>query len=152
MQCTLCLLSPRFWINQSFFLQKIKFFRHFKKISIWVWVIIWAETNLGSRHYASAVRAPHYNKISLGQGNDNTDVVFDTNTTERSSKDIQSTNVNLFECNLINFFNGSPSWNRQHYGQTIHPTESFISLILFKKKLYCNMSRIFFDLRGHEVC
>ena len=64
---------------------------------------------LESRNYASAVRASHHNKISLGQGNDNTDVVFDTNTTERSSKDIQPTNVNLFECNLINIFNGSSS-------------------------------------------
>ena len=59
--------------------------------------MIWAENNLECRHYASVVRAPHHNKISLGQGNDNTNVVFDTNTTERSSKDIQPNNVNLSE-------------------------------------------------------
>ena len=66
----------RFCIKQSFFL-------------------LLAEKNLESKHYASVVRAHHHNKISLGQGNDNTDVVFDTNRTERSSKDIQPTNVNL---------------------------------------------------------
>ena len=59
--------------------------------------LLLAEKNLESKHYASVVRAHHHNKISLGQGNDNTDVVFDTNRTERSSKDIQPTNVNLSE-------------------------------------------------------
>ena len=34
--------------------------------------------------------------------------------------------------NLINIFYGSPSWNRQHHSQNIHPTESFISMTLFK--------------------
>ena len=33
---------------------------------------------------------------------------------------------------LINIFNGCFSRNRQHHGQTIHPTESFISITLFK--------------------
>ena len=101
-----------FALTRHFFFKKLSFsaISKFKKASIiWVLVTILAENNLESRHYASAVRAPHHNKISLGQGNDNTDVVFDTNTTERSSKDIQPTNVNLFECNLINIFNGSSS-------------------------------------------
>ena len=33
---------------------------------------------------------------------------------------------------LINIFIGGPSWNRQHHGQTIHPTENLISMNLFK--------------------
>ena len=68
----------RFCIKQSFFL-------------------LLAEKNLESKYYVSVVRAHHHNKIILGQGNDNTDVVFDTNRTERSSKNIEPTNVNLSE-------------------------------------------------------
>ena len=37
-----------------------------------------------------------------------------------------------FFADLINIFTGSPSWNRQHHGQTIHPTEKLISMNLFK--------------------
>ena len=33
---------------------------------------------------------------------------------------------------LINIFTGSQSWNRQHQGQTIYPTEELISMNLFK--------------------
>ena len=33
---------------------------------------------------------------------------------------------------LINIFTRSSFWNRQHYGQTIHPTEKLISMNLFK--------------------
>ena len=33
---------------------------------------------------------------------------------------------------LINIFTGSQSWNIQHHGQTIHPTEKLISMNLFK--------------------
>ena len=42
--------------------------------------------------------------------------------------------ITLFpnKCNLINIFIGSPSWNSQNHGQTIHPTEKFISMNLFK--------------------
>lgn len=42
-------------INQPFFLQKTKIFKHFKRICISVWVVIWAITNLESRHLASVV-------------------------------------------------------------------------------------------------
>ena len=34
--------------------------------------------------------------------------------------------------NLINIFTGSWCWNRHHHGQTIHPTEKFISMNLFE--------------------
>ena len=33
---------------------------------------------------------------------------------------------------LINIFTGSSFRNRQHHGQTIHPTEKLISMNLFK--------------------
>ena len=33
---------------------------------------------------------------------------------------------------LINIFSGSPCCKRQHHGKTIHPTENFISMNLFK--------------------
>ena len=33
---------------------------------------------------------------------------------------------------LINIFTGSWCWNRQHHGQTIHPTEKFYLLNFFK--------------------
>ena len=32
---------------------------------------------------------------------------------------------------LINIFTGSLGWNRQHHGQTIHPTKKLISMNLF---------------------
>ena len=32
--------------------------------------------------------------------------------------------------NLINIFSGSSGWNRQHHGQTIHPTEKFKILLV----------------------
>ena len=36
---------------------------------------------------------------------------------------------------LVNIFTGSQSWNRQHYDQTIHPTEKLTSMNLFK--IFC---------------
>jgi hypothetical protein len=33
---------------------------------------------------------------------------------------------------LINIFSRSQSWNRQHHGQTVNPTEKLISINLFK--------------------
>ena len=49
---------------------------------------------------------------------------------------------------LINIFNGSPSGNRQHHRQAIHPTESFFSMTLFKI-LYVVTLWDFFDLRDY---
>ena len=50
------------------------------------------ETINWSRH------PPNYHKISFGQGNDNTDVVFDSiSTTERLSEDIDANNVKLWQ-------------------------------------------------------
>ena len=45
--------------------------------------------------------------------------------------------VQIIKVNIINIFRtpiftGSQSWNRQHHGQTIHPTEKWISMNLFK--------------------
>ena len=54
------------------------------------------------------------------------------------SMNIQSANQLCSFCNfihlryLINIFTGSQSWNRRYHGKTIHPTEKFISIYLFK--------------------
>ena len=42
--------------------------------------------------------------------------------------------ITLFpnKCNLIDIFIGSLPWNSQHHDQTIHSTEKFISMNLFK--------------------
>ena len=37
---------------------------------------------------------------------------------------ITSSHMNILS-QLINIFTGSPSWNRQHHGQTIHSKEKF---------------------------
>ena len=50
------------------------------------------ETFNWSRH------PPHHHKITFGQGNDDTDVVYDTNITSRSSKHLtERNNVESFE-------------------------------------------------------
>ena len=47
--------------------------------------------------------------------------------------------------NLLNTFTGSPSWNRQHHGQTIHPTENeFV-----QNFLCCDIGMNIFYLHGY---
>ena len=40
--------------------------------------------------------------------------------------------VQIIKVNIINIFTGCQSWNSQHHGQTIHPTEKLISMNLVK--------------------
>ena len=49
----------------------------------------------------------------------------------------------LKENYLINIFTGSQFWNRQHYGQTIHPTEKMISMNLFRFFVFVYFLTIF---------
>ena len=56
-----------------------------------------------------------------------------------------------FQVYAINIFTGSPSWNRQQHGQTIHPTEKLVSMNLFKNICVVTWAR-FFDLHGYGGC
>ena len=53
---------------------------------------------------------------------------------------------------LINIFTGSPCWNRQNHGQTIHPAEKFFFNKFVKHTLGCKVDMIIFDLQGYGGC
>ena len=74
---------------------------HQNKSSVILFLNILATANLQIFPYETfnwSRHPPHHHKITFGQGNDNTDVTFDTNITSRSSKHLtEHNNVESFE-------------------------------------------------------
>ena len=52
--------------------------------------------------------------------------------------------------NLINIFTGSQSWNRQHHGQTIHPTEKLTSMNLYTILYAVTWAWLLFDFHVRD--